>query len=211
MIRRLLKPILIATALLIAAVLFIDYHVFHSVKSQSYNDTEDVPYNRVGLLLGTSKYVKGGRVNLFYKYRIDAAVRLYKAHKIDFIIVSGDNGTKSYNEPQTMKKDLIAQGIPEEKIYLDYAGFRTLDSVVRCKAIFGAEHVTIISQRFHNERALYIANNKGLKAVAYNADDPPKKWRIKVLIREKLARTKMFLDLLFNKQPKFYGPAIQIQ
>lgn len=123
-----------------------------------YDNTTKIPHNKVGLFLGTAKYVSNGQINLYYKYRIDAAVALFKAGKVKFILVSGDNSTKEYDEPSTIKKDLISKGIPANKIYLDYAGFRTLDSVVRCKEIFGQNNITIISQQFHNERAIYIVN-----------------------------------------------------
>lgn len=109
-----------------------------------------------------------------------------------------------------MKEDLMAAGIPESAIYLDYAGFRTLDSVVRCKIIFGELDILVISQQFHNERAVYIARAKGMQAIGYNAQDVNAKYGFKTRIREYLARTKMFLDLWFGKEPKFLGEEIQI-
>lgn len=209
--KRLFKFILISLFFLVLVIFSIDAYVAHSVKKQLNNNIQTIAHNRVGLVLGTSKYVSKGVHNLYYKYRIEAAVELYKAGKIDFILVSGDNRTEQYNEPQTMKKDLIAAGIPERHIFLDYAGFRTLDSIIRSNAVFTAGAITIISQRFHNERALFIANRRGVQAIAYNAQDPPEKYQIKVLLREKLARVKMMLDLLFNKQPKFFGDKVDIK
>lgn len=209
--KRLLKYTLILLALLVIFVVSVDIYVTYTVKKQLYNDIQTIGHRKVGLLLGTSKYVAGGRVNLYYKYRIEAAVALYKAGKIDFILVSGDNRRENYNEPWTMKKDLEAVGIPPGRIILDYAGFRTLDSIVRSDAVFDAGNIIVISQRFHNERALFIANRKGINAIAYNAQDPPQRLQIKVMIREKLARVKMLLDLVFNKQPKFYGDKVTIE
>ncbi len=209
--KRLLKYTLILLALLVIFVVSVDMYVTYSVKKQVYNDIKTIGKRKVGLLLGTSKYVAGGRVNLYYKYRIEAALALYKAGKIDFILVSGDNRKQNYNEPWTMKKDLEAAGIPAGRIILDYAGFRTLDSIVRSGAVFDAGSIIIISQRFHNERALFIANSKGIKGIAYNAQDPPRQLQVKVMIREKLARVKMLLDLLFNKQPRFYGDKVLIE
>ena len=101
--------------------------------------------------------LKNGNNNLYFDYRILAAVELYKAGKIKYILISGDNRKKDYNEPEEMKKALIQKGVPAKFIYLDYAGFRTLDSVVRAKEVFGQNQLTIISQRFHNERAIYLA------------------------------------------------------
>jgi len=209
--KRLLKYTLILLALLVIFVVSVDMYVTYTVKKQVYEDIQTIGHRKVGLLLGTSKYVAGGRVNLYYKYRIEAAVALYNAGKIDFILVSGDNRRENYNEPWTMKKDLEAAGIPPGRIILDYAGFRTLDSIVRSYAVFDAGSIIVISQRFHNERALFIANRKGINAIAYNAQDPPQRLQIKVMIREKLARVKMLLDLVFNKQPKFYGDKVMIE
>jgi len=173
-----------------------------------YDNISAVPKNKVGLLLGTGKYTASGNINLFYKYRIDAAVKLYKAQKIEYILVSGDNGRKAYDEPTDFKNDLIAKGIPEDKIFLDYAGFRTLDSMVRAKEIFGQTSVTVISQKFHNERAIYIGNQFGINAIGFNATQP-KQGRMP-LVREYLARSKASLDLVFNVQPKFLGDPILI-
>ncbi len=209
--RKLFKFLLWALTLLVLFVFAVDAYVSRSVKKQLHDQVATVGYNKVGLVLGTSKYVGTGRVNLYYKYRINAAVQLYKSRKIDYIIVSGDNRQTNYNEPKTMMQDLVQAGVPRERIFLDYAGFRTLDSVVRCKAIFKTTDVTIISQKFHNERAVFIANKKGLNASAFNAKDPPIEIGLKVLIREKLARVKMVLDLIVNKQPKFYGPPVEIK
>lgn len=181
-------------------------------QKQVYDSIQEIPENRVGLILGTSKYIASGQLNLYFKYRIEAAVNLYKAGKIKFIVVSGDNQTIWYNEPKQMKEELIKYGIPNEVIYLDYAGFRTLDSVVRCKEIFGQNKFTIISQEFHNKRALYIAGYSNIDAVAYNAQDVESSYDIKTKLRELLARVKVIIDLhIINKQPKFLGDTIRIQ
>jgi SanA protein len=182
----------------------------NSAKNKIYSSSAKIPHNKVGLLLGTSKYLSNGTINQYYKNRIDATLSLYKAGKIDFIIVSGDNSRKEYDEPTTIKNDLIAGGIPAEKIFLDYAGFRTLDSVVRCDKIFGQKSITIISQKFHNERAVFIAKYKGIKAIGFNAKDVQKYYGFKTQLREKFARVKTMIDLLFGKDPKFLGEKIQI-
>lgn len=176
-----------------------------------YDSVDNIPKNKVGLLLGTSKFIKGGGINLYYHHRIQAAVNLYHSGKIEYILISGDNGTKNYDEPTTMKNDLIALGVPANKIYLDYAGFRTLDSVVRSKEIFEQTSITIISQPFHNHRAIYLANKFGINAIGFNAKDVSKKYGLKVMLREKLARSKMMIDLLTRKKPKFYGEKVKIE
>ncbi|SIS82930.1 SanA protein [Zobellia uliginosa] len=181
-----------------------------SAEGKTFNSLEAVPKNRVGIVLGTSKKLIGGLPNPYYTFRIKATLELYQARKIDFVLVSGDNGTRYYNEPNTIKKDLISKGIPAEKIFLDFAGFRTLDSMVRAKEVFGLNDVTVISQEFHNQRAIYLAEKKGLKAIGYNAKSISGRQGLKVRLREYLARVKVFIDLLFNTQPKFFGERVEI-
>lgn len=182
-----------------------------AAENRTYWSAENIPKNRVGLVLGTSNRLVGGGPNPYYTNRIKATLELYKAGKIDYVLVSGDNSTQYYNEPTVFKKDLVKGGIPSEKIFLDYAGFRTLDSMVRAKFIFGLDSVTIISQKFHNERAIYIAEQKGLFAIGYNAEDLSIKHGLKVQIREYFARVKVFIDLALNTQPKFFGDKIEIK
>jgi len=187
-----------------------NYQIDSATEGKTHYNLNELPKNRVGIVLGTSSKLARGGANPYYTYRINAAVALYEAKKVAFILVSGDNSTKYYNEPATIKKDLIKGGIPEEKIFLDYAGFRTLDSMVRAKEVFGLDSVTVISQKFHNERAIYIAERKGLSAIGFNAKDVSTRNGLKVQFREYFARVKVFLDLLFNTQPKFYGDKVEI-
>ena len=175
-----------------------------------YNDVNLIPHNKVGLILGTSKYLKSGQKNMYFVHRIDAAAKLYNAGKIDFFVISGDNSRKTYNEPLDMKNELIHQGIPEGKIYLDYAGFRTYDSVIRMNKIFGQTTFTIISQEFHNQRACYIAKRLGLNSIGFNAKDVSSYNGFKTNLREKFARVKVFIDFLIDKEPKFLGESIEI-
>jgi SanA protein len=201
-----IKIILLLT-IVIGLGVFTTYHwISFKTKHLVFDSVSNIPKNKVGLVLGTGKYAASGNINLFYKYRVDAAVKLYEAKKIEYILVSGDNSRKDYDEPSDFKQDLIARGIPEDKIFLDYAGFRTLDSVIRAKEIFGQTSITFISQKFHNQRAIYIANSYDIKAVGFNAKDVYKSH-----FREYLARSKASLDLVFNVQPKFLGKKITIQ
>lgn len=201
----------IFAVLSILSILAADRIVEKTAKGKVFNSTENIPYNRVGLLLGTAKVLSNGRINLYYKYRIDAAIRLFEAGKVDYILVSGDNSTKEYDEPTTIKNDLIKKGVPANKIYLDYAGFRTFDSVIRSKEIFGQESITVISQQFHNERAVFIASQKEISAIGYNAKSVEVNYGFKVQLRERFARVKMILDLVFGIEPKFLGEKIEIK
>ena len=188
-----------------------DSIIENATENRTYWNLKEVPKNKVGLVLGTSNRLVGGGSNPYYTNRIKATLELFKAGKIDYVLVSGDNSTQYYNEPTVFKKDLVLGGIPSEKIFLDYAGFRTLDSMVRAKFIFGLDSVTIISQKFHNERAIYLAEQKGLFAIGYNANDISIKQGLKIHIREYFARVKVFIDLALNTQPKFFGEKIEIK
>lgn len=207
-----MKKILLFLIVLFGLAVFLPFNIIElQTKKNVFNHIDSVPKNKVGVVLGTSKRLSNGNVNLYFKYRIDATVALFEQGKIDFVLVSGDNATKYYNEPKDFKKELIKKGIPAEKIYLDFAGFRTLDSVIRASKVFGQNSFTVISQEFHNKRAIYIASLNNINVVGYNAKDVSKKYGVKVYLREYLARTKVFVDVLFNVQPKFLGPKIDIK
>ncbi|MEI7663807.1 MAG: ElyC/SanA/YdcF family protein [Bacteroidota bacterium] len=201
----------ILAAVVLALVLILDAHISASTKPYLYDDTSMVPMNKTGVLLGTSKYSRSGTLNEFWKNRIDAAIRLYKSGKIMHLIISGDNRKLSYNEPAIMKKELVRCGIPDSVIYPDYAGFRTFDSMIRAEKVFGQTSFTVISQEFHNQRAVYIARHYGMNAIGYNAKGVTAWYGLRTNVREKLARVKLFFDLLFDKQPKFLGEKITIE
>lgn len=209
--RRIKWSILIGAVLIFAVIVCANYAVRHTAKAFIYQNIDSIPQNKAGLLLGTSKLLRSGLPNQYFQNRIQATVDLYKAGKIEVVVISGDNSRKGYNEPEDMKSELMLRGIPEDKIYLDYAGFRTLDSVVRMEKIFGQKSFTIISQKFHNQRAIYIAYAKGLQAVGYNAEDVNAYSGFKTQLREKFARVKLFLDLWTGKNPKFLGEPVIIQ
>jgi SanA protein len=173
-----------------------------------FTRVETVPANDVGLVLGTSKLTKRGRPNLHFNQRIEAAAALYRAGKVRHLLVSGDNHIASYDEPEDMRAALIAAGVPAGAITCDYAGFRTLDSVVRAKEVFGLSHCTIISEEFHCPRALWIARQRGLDAIAFAAPDVGlKSWSLRANVREQLARSWCAVDLyLLHRTPKFLGP-----
>ena len=182
-----------------------------STRSSLYSDLDSVPHRKVGLVLGCSKQLADGRTNLFFQKRIRAAAALYQKGKVDFLLVSGDNGHREYDEPSDMKAALVARGVPAEKIYCDYAGFRTLDSVVRAKEVFGQDAFTVVSQPFHNQRAVFVARELGIEAVGYNAGDVDAFNGFRTQCREKLARVKTVLDLYVLKtQPKFLGEPVLI-
>ena len=208
--KKILLFLSIVVLVAIAALYFCNKKINNAAIGKVYTDVNTIPFNKTGLLLGTAKYLSGQRPNPFYTYRIEAAVKLVKAGKIKYLIVSGDNSRANYDEPTDMRADLIKAGVDSTIIYLDYAGFRTFDSIVRAKEIFGQGSVTIISQFFHNQRAIFIASKEKINAIGFNAQDVSSTSGFKVQVREKFARVKVFIDYIFGKKPKFLGPKIKI-
>lgn len=201
---------LVGAASLSIVTIWANVSVVRASKQYVTNNINEVRSAKVGLVLGTSRNLENGGKNTFFFNRIDAAVELFKAEKIKYIIVSGDNGEKYYNEPQDMREELVKQGVPDNAIFLDYAGFRTLDSVIRAREIFGQNTFIIISQKFHNERAVYLARKNGIEAYGYNAEEVEVIHGVKTKIREFFARDKVFIDLLFSVEPKFSGEKVII-
>ncbi|KKW37185.1 MAG: hypothetical protein UY81_C0001G0001 [Candidatus Giovannonibacteria bacterium GW2011_GWA2_53_7] len=209
--KRLFYVMLAGFVCLVLLISYADHAVETSAFERTYDDVSEIPQKKVALLLGSNKYISDGRENLFYTYRIDATVALYKAGKMEFVLISGDNGTAEYSEPELMQADLVAEGIPKERIYLDYAGFRTWDSIIRANKVFLEEDFIIISQSFHNKRALYIATSNGIDAIAFNAKDVPVSRSPRIWLRERLARVKVMIDVWRHQQPKFLGETIVIK
>jgi len=203
------KRLLVLMFLLFAGLFFFiwyaNYAATRAGKDILYDDIADVPHRQAGLVFGCSEKL-GERENLYFKYRIKAAAELWHAGKVDFLIVSGDNRERYYNEPVAMRKALVEAGVPFKKIVCDYAGLRTLDSVVRAKKIFGLNEVIFISQKFQNERAAYIAQANGMDVLGYNAQDVEGYAARKTEDREVLARVKMWIDVnITDMQPKHLG------
>ncbi len=198
------------------AILFVLVFYFNHIvasKTQPYlqSNIEQVEPVKVAVLLGTSQFLSNGQKNQYFEFRMNAAADLYNSGKVQYILVSGDNRKKNYNEPVAMQNALIKRCIPEEKVVLDYAGFRTLDSMVRAKEVFGQKRFVVVSQKFHNERAVFIARKKGIEAYGYNAKDVEVRAGFKTRVREVLARTKMMLDLyVLRTQPHFLGEEVKI-
>lgn len=188
------------------AVAAMDVWVTLKAKDRIYTSVDDTPARHIGLVLGTSKYI-GKTLNPYYTHRIDAAQNLYQSEKVDVLLLSGDNAHRSYNEPWTMKRDMLKAGIPDERIFLDYAGFRTLDSIIRAKKVFDADEFTLVTQAFHCERALFIADFYDIDAICLAVPSPGGIAGMKIRAREALARVKAVLDIyVLEEQPKFLGP-----
>ncbi|MDR1715169.1 MAG: YdcF family protein [Prevotella sp.] len=207
---KVLLIILIPLIIIGLAVLLANWKIPHDTKDYVYNNTDSIPAQKAALVLGAARYI-GGRQNLYFTYRIRAAKELYDAGKVKAFVVSGDNSTKDYNEAQDMYDALVEAGVPGDIIYMDYAGLRTLDSVVRMSEIFGQKSFIIVSQEFHNERAVFLAQYYGLEAYGYNAKDIDlNRFSYRTKIRELFARVKVFVDIITGKGPKHLGEPINI-
>ncbi|MEZ4790012.1 MAG: ElyC/SanA/YdcF family protein [Flavobacteriales bacterium] len=171
---------------------------------------EGTPHVPVALVLGTAAGSASGRPNAYFVNRVQAAAALYHAGKVDHLLLSGDNGIRGYNEPMDMRRSLMELGVDSNRITLDFAGFDTYDSVVRAKRIFGQQRLLIVSQRFHNERALYIAQANGIDAIAFNAAEKRTTRTAWSWIRERGARLKMWVDVLLNVNPYFLGEPVTL-
>ena len=209
--KRFFKWIAIILAICFISLLISNYWINSNTKTQLYTDVNTIPARKIGLVLGASKKTIRGTNNMYFNYRMQAAYQLFKAKKVQYLLVSGDNHIKDYDEPSDMREALIALGVPDSCIVLDYAGFRTLDSVVRCNEVFGEDSVIIVSQEFHNQRALFIANKNEINAIAFNAQEVSLNYSFKTKVREYFARVKCVLDIyVLYTSPKFLGKKITI-
>jgi SanA protein len=202
--RRPFKKIAVATLVIgwmifLALVFGCNIWIIASTRSQIFYNVSSIPFNNDGLVLGTGKLIEKGRVNQHFVQRIDAAAALYRGGKVKRLILSGDKG---YDEPMEMKRALLQRGVPESVLVLDNFGSRTLDSVVRARDVFKCTRLTIISERFHDFRALFLSRYFGIDAVAYAPGDLSMRWMVHPTAREYLARVKAVLDLyVLNTKP----------
>jgi SanA protein len=201
---------IICLFVLLLLLIFCCYqYVETSTQDLHFNSLEKIAPHHAALVLGCSPKAKGGNFNLFFQYRINAAAELFHAQKVKYLIVSGDNQTRYYDEPTEMKKALIAKGVPAAAIYCDYAGLRTLDSVIRCAKIFNQYSFIIVSQAYHTKRAIFIASHHDIYVVGYNAQDvafSPSSYG-----REWLARVLVVWNILVGTQPKFLGDPVELK
>jgi len=204
-----LSALLLLAALCVAA----NWWICRAASGRIITDADRLPVNDVGLVLGTSKFTGNHRSpNPFFEGRIDAAARLFHEGKVRHLLVSGDNGRKSYDEPTWMRDALVARGVPAEAVTLDYAGFRTLDSVVRAEAVFGLKRFTIITDDFHEPRSVFLARSRGLDVVGFPSNPVPWIWSKKARTRELISRVCACLDVyVLHTNPRYFGPRVTIR
>jgi len=209
MLKRMTYGLIIILLLMILTALGLDRWIAWKTAPWVYDDLKSLPHRQVGVVLGTAKYYRAGVPNQYYAWRIQGALNAYNSGKVNYLLLSGDNARQSYNEPMTMRRDLIAAGVDPADIVLDYAGFRTLDSIVRTRKVFDTNDFIIITQRFHCERALFIALHMGIQAQCYAVPSP--KNMLTVRAREVAARLGALADLyIMKREPRFLGPLVPI-
>ena len=203
---RIIKYVAIAVAVVVLAWGASAIAVYWVSAGRVFDKPSDVPHCRAAVVLGCRKALPNGLLNLYFTRRIAAAAELYKAGKVDCLIVSGDNHIKEYDEASDMKESLAEAGVPADRVVCDYAGFRTLDSVVRAKKVFGLDSFIVVSQKDHVRRAVFTARGFGCNAYGYAAPDVNGRYSIKTTIREQLAKIAAVLDVILRRGPKFLGP-----
>jgi len=213
MVQTLLAYLRAGTVLLFLLLLLIvacNGWIIHSTQDYIFRRVDRLPAREVGLVLGTSKRVVGGKENLFFRHRMEAAAALYHQKKVRYLILSGDNSSQYYNEPSDMKAALLRKGVPEDAMTLDYAGHNTFASVLRVKRLFNQDSITIISQSFHSARALFISRHYQIPAIAFAARDVPLDYGVRTMLREYLARPKALVDIyLLNKDQALFEEEIE--
>lgn len=202
---------LTVVGLLMVAVIAANAWVIGFSKPYVYDHLKWVPESKVALVLGTSPYTSSGSENLLFNYRIKAAAQLMQAGKVEHLLLSGSNPSRHYNEPQLMYQALERQGVSGADMTMDFAGFRTLDSVVRASKVFGLDRYTIVSQRYHNFRAVFIARHKGIDAIGYSWPDEDARQPFWTEAREFVARVVAVLDLfVLHSKPRYLGEPVPI-
>jgi SanA protein len=200
-----IRGLLLTVLAIVSSIALAEFWIKSDADSRIYSDLEALPECKVGLVLGCAQ-------NIYFHYRVEAAYEVYEAGKIECILVSGDNHTATYDEASAMKNALVNRGVPETRVICDYAGFSTMDSIVRAREVFGQRKITVISQEFHLQRALFIAKRKQLDAIGYCAPDVEVSLGARTQLREAFARVKTILDLyLLRRQPRFLGDPVLIE
>jgi SanA protein len=206
--RKLLVPAAFGTVTLI---LYASRTVRKDAGTKVFRNAFAIPHKRVALVLGCAPVLGGGMPNGFFENRMDAAARLFRAGKADYLLLSGDNHSVDYDEPTAMKQALIDRGVPEERLVLDYAGFSTSDSIIRAKKVFGVDDLCVVSQPDHIMRAIYIADHHGVDAIGFAAGEIAVRYSWRTRVRESLARVRTLFDVhVWDRQPHFLGPRIPI-
>jgi SanA protein len=200
--RAIVLAIFSGLTIVVLAILSIDLWISLQARERLATQVQALRPATYGVVLGTAKYYSTG-INPFYEARMNATAELYHSGLVEQIIASGDHSTPFYNEPGMMLDDLVLLGVPEQVILRDGGGIRTLNSVRRLESEFGQTDVIIVSQRFHLERALYLARAAGISAQGFIAEDPPLHWYWRIRVREIFARLSAVIDIYLLERIEF--------
>ena len=180
-----------------------------AAEANSFSDVGKVPAVDVALVLGTAPIGPEGGPNRYFVYRLDAAAALYKAGMAKYLIVSVTRDGR-YDEPTAMRAGLIERGVPEEAIYRDFDGDRTLESIVRARRIYGQTRLVIVSQRFHLSRALFLARHAGMDAWGFEARDVDTPYSILTELRRYPSALRAYWDVWMKTAPAELGKPVAI-
>ncbi|QYS89588.1 SanA/YdcF family protein [Flavobacterium davisii] len=203
------KITLYGSALFIVTIFAVNYYIKSTTEDLIYTSDTKIPTNKVGIIFGAG--INGNQPSKYLKDRLDAGIQLYNKHKIEKILLSGDNGRDEYDELTVMKNYCYQNGVDTTKIYIDYAGFDTYSTLYRAKSIFKIKNAILISQKYHLNRAIYIGSQKGLDVIGYSANKGAYKGYKYVCFREYFSRFKSVMDVFRNRKPHFLGTVIPIE
>ena len=205
--KNLLFGVLLIVLLFVVPLVLCGWLVHHAAKGRIYADDALLPFNKVGLVLGTSPTNDyNGLPNLHFMHRLQAAAALYHARRVRHLLLTGNNDQHGYDEPAEMRAVLLKLGVPEGATTLDPAGFRTLDSVVRARDVYGQHRLTVITDHFHSYRTVFLARHYGIDAVAFPSEEVELRWSFRSRVRECFADVKACLDLyVFHTKARELG------
>lgn len=186
----------------------INFYVKSSSNPYCFRNVESLPEVPVAIVFGAG--IRNNAPSKYLKDRLDAGIRAYKAGKARKLLLSGDNGSKSYDELAVMKTYCADHGVDTLNIFVDYAGFDTYSTLYRAKYIFGVQEAVLVTQNYHLDRAVFIARHLDIDAVGYAADRGGYSNLRKNKIRELFATVKSFVDVLYGRKPKFLGKKVNL-
>jgi SanA protein len=199
------KRILIFVFICFTTILSIPLYVKHKARHNIFANVKNVSNAEFAIVLGAG-IMRNGTPGTYLQKRLDDALILYSNKKVEKILLTGDNGSVSHDEISVMNNYLTINGIPQDKIFADYAGFDTYSSMERADKIFEISDAIIVSQYYHLPRTLYIARNKGINATGFVTNSQYGRRAYK--FREWFATVKSVFDCLINRKSKFYGKKV---
>ncbi|KKO89005.1 membrane protein [Sphingobacterium sp. Ag1] len=207
-IKRVVLAVLVLCVVALVVVVLTNSNVTAKTESAIFTELTDVPRTKVAIIFGAG--INGDQPSRYLKDRLDAGISLYKNHKVDKILLSGDNGRDEYDELSVMKLYCQKNGIDTTKIYIDYAGFDSYSTMYRAKYIFNVDTAILVSQKYHLNRCVYLGDKLGIKSFGYSADRGVYPGYKYYAFREKLSVAKAVLDIMRNRKPKYLGKQVDV-